>query len=107
MELEEEQIAEDFKNRGLEYVDENFVIRMAIQKKDKWGGIWRTMKTIDKDSNGFVTASELEEIFKEWFPLELNGKALVNVFRKYRSEQNKNLINYKLLKDYINGIIIT
>lgn len=107
IEQEDEQNAEDFKNRGLEYVDENFIIKMALQKKDKWGGIWRTIKTIDKDSNGFVTPSELEEIFKEWFPLELNGKTLVNVFKKYRSETNKNFINYKLMKDYINGIIIT
>jgi hypothetical protein len=38
---------------------------MAINKKARWGGIWRSIKTIDKDSNGYVTIDELEEIFRE------------------------------------------
>lgn len=69
---------------------------MAVSKKGNWGGIWKSIKKIDKDSNGYVTVEELEEIFREWFPLELEGKSLMRYFRsKYSSIANKNLINYK------------
>jgi Ca2+-binding EF-hand superfamily protein len=50
---------------------------------------------IDKDSNGYVTLDELDEIFREWFPVELEGKTCNRYFRSFGSVQNKNLINYK------------
>lgn len=74
-------------------------MKIAILKKANLGGIWKSIKKIDKDSNGFVTVEELEEIFKEWFPIELEGKSLYYYFRKFGSIQNKNLINYKKIKD--------
>lgn len=68
---------------------------MAKNKKSSWGGIWRSIKGIDKDQNGFVTGDELEMLFREYFPLELDKKSLLKFFKKYRSIQNKSLINYK------------
>ncbi len=62
---------------------------MALKKKGNWGGIWKSIKQIDKDSNGFVTALELEEIIKEQFPVELDGKTLAHYLSKFRSVQNK------------------
>jgi hypothetical protein len=56
---------------------------MAVNKKAQWGGIWKSVKNIDKDSNGFVTADELDEIFREWFPFELEGKSLRMFLKKY------------------------
>jgi hypothetical protein len=38
---------------------------MAYKKKANWGNIWKSVKKIDKDSNGFVGSEELEELFKE------------------------------------------
>lgn len=59
---------------------------MANGKKLAWVGIWKSIKKIDKDSNGYVTLEELDEIFREWFPLELEGKTLNRYFRqKYGS----------------------
>ena len=58
---------------------------MAINKKARWGGIWRSIKTIDKDSNGYVTIDELEEIFREQFPLELDNRSLYHYFKKFAS----------------------
>jgi hypothetical protein len=80
---------------------------MAIRKKANWGGIWKSIKQIDKDSNGFVTSNELEEIFREWFPVELDGKTLSAYFRNFKSIQNKQLINYKLIKEKINQQLLT
>lgn len=77
-------------------MNEAFILNMASSKKANWGGIWKSIKKIDKDSNGYVTIDELNEIFREWFPLELEGKSLHRYFRvKYGSIANKNLINYK------------
>lgn len=78
-------MAEDFKLKGLEQVDEDFILKMANSDKAKWGGIWKSIKNIDKDSNGYVTIEELSEIFIEYFPLELDGKSLLRYFRKYVS----------------------
>lgn len=58
---------------------------MACNKKASWGGIWKSIKKIDKDSNGFVTIEELEEIFREQFPIELDGKSLYYYFKKFAS----------------------
>ena len=58
---------------------------MALKKKSSWGGIWRSIKTIDKDSNGYVTIDELEEIFKEQFPIELDKKSVYYYFKKFSS----------------------
>jgi Ca2+-binding EF-hand superfamily protein len=58
---------------------------MAVKKKGQWGGIWKSVKMIDKDTNGYLTIDELEEIFREWFPVELDGKSLVHFLRKYSS----------------------
>jgi Ca2+-binding EF-hand superfamily protein len=72
---------------------------VANSKRNNWVGIWKSIKKIDKDSNGFVTIDELDEIFREWFPLEMESKTLNRFFRKkYGSVSNRNLINYKQLK---------
>jgi len=39
--------------------------------------------------------------------VELDGKSVSNYFQKYKAVQNKYLINYKLLKEKINEIILT
>lgn len=85
LEADDEQHAEDIKLKGLSQVNEAFIVKMACQKKANWGGIWKSIKKIDKDSNGFVTIDELEEIFREWFPVELEGKSAYYYFRKFGS----------------------
>ena len=94
------------KTKGLKDVDDKYIIQLASSKIANWGGIWRSIKSIDKDSNGYVTLEELDEIFREWFPIQLEGKTLNRFFReKYGSVQNRNLINYKQLKNDINSQI--
>jgi hypothetical protein len=85
MEEEEEQAIEDIKLKGLQQVDDQYVFKMAVSKKGQWGSIWKSIKKIDKDSNGYVTGEELEEIFRDCFPVELDGKSLARYFRKFAS----------------------
>ena len=99
-------MVEDDKLKGLLQVDEDYILSIALKKKSNWGGIWRSIKTIDKDSNGYVTIDELEEIFKEQFPLELDKKSVYYYFKKFSSVQNRSLINYKQIKEHINNLIL-
>ena len=61
--------------------------------------LWRMMKKQDKDSNGFLTLSELNSIFTQKYP-DLEGKSLFKVLRPFTSIQNKQLVDYKKLKGY-------
>lgn len=81
-------------------MDGDFIIQLATAKPNNFfAGIFKSIKKIDKDSNGFVTIEEIDEIFREWYPLEMEGKTLNRHFRKmYGSVSNRNLINYKQLK---------
>jgi len=106
-EADEEQAKDDIKNKGLEHVGETYLLSLAIAKTPNWAGIWKSIKKIDKDSNGYVTVEELDEIFREWFPLELEGKTVTRFFRtRYGSVANRNLINYKQLKADFNAKLL-
>ena len=63
--------------------------------------VWRSVKEFDIDKNGFLQCGELESCFKEHFPAEMEGKSLVFMLRKYSTEQDKNLINYRKLKSQL------
>lgn len=83
------------------------MLSLALAKTTSWAGIWKSIKKIDKDSNGYVTVEELDEIFREWFPLELEGKTVTRFFRsRYGSIANRNLINYKQLKADFNAKLL-
>ena len=46
-----------------------------------------------------MTIEELDEIFREQYPLETEGKTMNRYLKKaYGSVSNRNLINYKQLK---------
>lgn len=61
--------------------------------------IMRTIKSIDRDNNGYVTSTELDDILKLTFPTELDNKRLKPIFREFESLQNKILIDYKRFRD--------
>ncbi len=65
----------------------------------------RSIKQIDKDNNGYVTSTELDDILKLTFPEELKGKNLKPLFRPFESLQNKILIDYKRFRDRLLEII--
>lgn len=81
-------------------MDGDFIIQLASVKPNNFfAGIFKSIKKIDKDSNGFVTIEELDEIFREWYPLEMEGKTLNRYLKRvFGSLSNRNLINYKQLK---------
>lgn len=62
--------------------------------------IMRSIKEIDKEHNGYVTSTELDDIVKIYYK-ELENKNLKQIFRPFSSIQNKILIDYKKFRDSI------
>ena len=60
-----------------------------------------TIKEIDKDHNGYVTATELDDILKLYYPETLNDRELIPHIKKFSSIQNRILIDYKEFRDWI------
>ena len=63
--------------------------------------IMRRIKEIDREFNGYVTTTELEDILRLSYAKELTGFNLKFIFRKYASIQNKILIDYRTFRDDI------
>jgi hypothetical protein len=59
--------------------------------------VWKSIREIDKDNNGYVTNTELDDILKLYFP-ELLNKNLKKMFRQFESIQNRILIDYRTFK---------
>lgn len=63
--------------------------------------VMRSIKEIDKEHNGYVTSTELDDIIKISYKLQLSDKNLKPLFRPFSSIQNKILIDYKKFRDYL------
>lgn len=65
------------------------------------------IRQIDKDRNGYVTTSELDDILKEVYP-ELKTRDLMPLIKQYTSTQNPILVDYKRFNsnvaDYIDAV---
>lgn len=72
-----------------------------ISKNNRMHQIFRIIKDIDKDNNGYVTNQELDDIFKMNYESELGNRDLKPVFKKFASLQNRILIDYKKVKDFL------
>mmetsp|Transcript_10922 Transcript_10922/g.13796 ORF Transcript_10922/g.13796 Transcript_10922/m.13796 type:complete len:92 (+) Transcript_10922:320-595(+) len=60
----------------------------------------QTIRSIDKDKNGFVTNQELEDIIKLHYT-ELQKYDLKLLFKKFASQSNRLLINYAAFREGI------
>jgi len=70
-----------------------------IYKNNKLAEVIRTIKEIDKQHNGFVTTTELDDILKLNYKVELENKDLRQIMKKYASIQNRVLVDYKKFRD--------
>jgi reverse gyrase len=71
----------------------------VLIKNNKLADIVRTIKEIDRQHNGFVTSTELDDILKVIYKEELQDKDLKPMLKKYASIQNRILIDYKQFRD--------
>ena len=89
------QHQEDIKLRGLKQVDENYLGPIMAVNANKTAKVWRSIKDIDSEKNGFLNVEELEGCFREHFAPELEGKSLVYWFRRWSTDHDKDMIAYR------------
>ena len=92
---------EDIKLSGLQQVDENYLVPLMAGNMHKKQLVWRSIKDFDSDKNGFLFTQELDGCFREHFAPELEGKSLVYFFRRWGTDHDKEFINYRLIKEFI------
>ena len=94
---EEEELS--MQQQRLMPISEDDLLKI-LSKKSNMKELWREVRKYDGDSNGFLTLSELNSIFFQLYP-DLAGKSLFKIFRPFTSIQNKSLVDYKRLKEYL------
>ena len=92
---------DDHKLKGLEQVDETFIGPIMSKNPNKMARVWRSIKDVDDDKNGFLQVDELQACFIEHFAPELRGKSLVYFFRRWSTDHDKDMVNYRLIKEAI------
>ena len=95
------QRKDDIKLAGLEQVDESYMAPIMALNTHRKSLVWRAIKDFDSDKNGFLLAHELEGCFREHFAPELDGKSLVIFFRRWSTDHDKELVNYRKIKEFI------
>ena len=65
--------------------------------------VWKSIKELDFEMNGFLLVGELDECFREHFAPALVGKSLVYFFRRWSTDHDKDLVNYRYVKETILG----
>lgn len=60
--------------------------------------VWRSIKDIDVDKNGFLVIDELEMCFREQFAYAMENKSCAYFFRRYSTDHDKSLVNYRNIK---------
>jgi Ca2+-binding EF-hand superfamily protein len=63
--------------------------------------VLKNIASIDQDSNGFVTVTELDDILKLQYPAQFGGKDLSSFIRHFRNTQNKALVDYKSMIAFV------
>lgn len=66
----------------------------TLFENNKLTEIVRIIKEIDKDHNGYVTCTELDDILKMFYS-NLEHRDLLPIIKKFSSVQNRILIDYK------------
>ncbi|CDW79951.1 px domain containing protein [Stylonychia lemnae] len=71
-----------------------------IENEINFAKVMRLIRNIDKDNNGYVTITELDDIIKICYP-ELQNKDIYQCLKHYRSIQNRILVDYKRLRSHV------
>lgn len=76
-----------------------------FEKNNKLDTLMEMIREIDRDHNGYVTSTEMEDMLKIIYPVDLANKNFRNLLKPYCSSANKILLDYKLFREFIqNGL---
>ena len=90
-----------FIKNKLHHIDEKDIILLFTTDLTRFLKIFKLIRTIDRDHNGYVTITELEDIIKIIYAKELSDKDIVTYLKQFRSIQNKILVDYKQFKSSV------
>lgn len=68
---------------------------------DKLKDIALAFREIDPDRNGFVTQQELDDIFRESYREQMEGRHIFTLCKDFRSITNKILVDYNKFKGWL------
>lgn len=94
------KLTQNLKNLTLED------IVYIFSQSNKMSEIFAMINSVDKDRNGYITNTELDDILKIAYPATFEDGGLKDgnikpLFRKFASSANKVLIDYKSFRDHI------
>lgn len=79
---------------------------LQIFKDDnRLGTIMKMVYNIDRDHNGYITTTELDDILKITYPKELMNVNLKSTLRPFCSSSNKVLLDYRYFRDFIKDFL--
>jgi Ca2+-binding EF-hand superfamily protein len=78
-----------------------FIEIIRSQPRIVFDSVMNTINEIDKDHNGYVTKTELEDILKLKYPEHFETRDLIPIIKRFSSLQNRILIDYKGFRDWI------
>lgn len=82
-------------------MNETYLASIMSKNSNRMALVWRGIKDLDTDANGFLSVDELDVCFRENFAPELEGKSMVYFFRKFGTDHDKDLVNYRKIKSSI------
>ena len=94
------RLTELHSKKFVELTDFNVILDLIVEK-NLLIKIMQTIRTIDRDKNGFVTNQELEDILKLFYKEQLDKYDLKPAFKSFASENNRLLIDYYKFRDYV------
>lgn len=81
--------------------EQEFLEIIREQPRITFDSVMGTINEIDKDHNGYVTKTEIEDILKIKYPEHFETRDLIPIIKKFSSIQNKILIDYKGFRDWV------
>jgi hypothetical protein len=88
------------EKKVLKPITESEFIKLFMQNI-KLKEVMLSIKEIDKDKNGYVTRTELDDIIKLHYKESLSDRNLTPIINKFSSISNKILIDYKAFRDWL------
>ena len=75
MENEDKIIQDMAKNKGLAQVLESELVDLAVNDTLAWSQLWGSVKKMDVDNNGFLDKNDFDNLFKDFYAKEMEGKS--------------------------------
>lgn len=76
---------------------------MALNDTLAWSEVWRNVKKLDIDNNGFIEQQDFENLIKDFYPTKTENTSFYNLFKRWEASFDETLLNYRPLKTEINS----